>query len=105
MQDRRALATNSRRCSGFVRSISPRTSLRVAADGRVQYGAQKYAAVVIYHPEFEGAAMADFIRKAAHGATALYRLGKWTMGPDAAPFDGDKALAGTVELPSARLSR
>ncbi len=69
-------------------------ALRINKDGAIQYGPQQYAAVVLYHPEFENETTAAFFRQAASGPTALYRVGDWTMD-----FDG-QAFRGISRLPS-----
>ncbi len=69
--------------------------LKLAKDGSVQYGPQRYAAVVLYHPEFERPTVARFFRKAARAnQTALFRVGPWTRD-----FEG-KAFAATSILPA-----
>lgn len=72
-------------------------ALRVDEDGNIWYGRQRYAAVVLYHPEFETAATAEFFRKAATGKTLLYRVGDWTKNFDAKPFDRDEALPSGIK--------
>jgi hypothetical protein len=67
-------------------------SLQVDDQGNVWFGRQRYAAVVLYHPEFENAATAAFFQKAATGKTILYRVGGWTKNFDAHPFNGKAAL-------------
>ncbi len=67
-------------------------TLRVNDDGYVKYGPQRYRAVVLYHPEFERAEAAVLFRKAARGKSALYRVGAWTRGFEAKPFDANGAL-------------
>ena len=62
-------------------------ALRLSPEGWVQYGAQRYAAAVLFHPEFELEQTAAFFRQAAGGKTALWRVGDWTRGPDAKPLE------------------
>jgi len=51
---------------------------------------------VLYHPQYERPAVADFFRKAADaGKTALFSVGEWTMD-----FEG-KVLDSTAALPLA----
>jgi len=88
--------------AGFPADLIPSseiggTALKVNADGLVQYGPQRYAAVILYHPEFERPATAAFFQKAAQGTTALYRVGEWTNTFDGKPFDGTKALPDTMQ--------
>ncbi len=66
--------------------------MRIGADGSVRYGPQRYAAVVLYHPEFEKPETAAFFQQAAGGPTALYRVGNWTMDFDGRPLDGNSKL-------------
>jgi hypothetical protein len=81
-------------------------SLRIDAQGRVCYGDQKYAAAVLYHPEFERNGIAQFFLKASHGKTALFRVGRWTRDFDGLPVDGDHLLppsmADSVDVPKAQ---
>jgi hypothetical protein len=67
-------------------------SLRVDRDGSIWFGRQRYAAVVLYHPEFEDPATAEFFQKTVPGKTILYRMGDWTRNFHAEPFAGDAAL-------------
>ena len=82
---------------GFYADLIPSSeisdgALKVNAEGYVQYGAQSYAAAVLYHPEFERPDTAVFFQRASKGKTALFRVGPWTSGFDAKPFDGAAAL-------------
>ena len=68
-------------------------ALKLAADGRIQYGPQTYAAVVFYQPQYERPSAGEFFRKAAAtGKTALYRIGDWTMDFDGNPVDARTLL-------------
>lgn len=71
-------------------------SLAVDEEGWVRYGRQRYAAVILYHPEFETSATADFFRQAAEGRTQLYRVGSWTRGFDGQEFAGDEILPSSL---------
>jgi hypothetical protein len=83
---------------GFYADLIPSSEIAAGAlvvgeDGRVQYGAQRYDAVVLYQPQFERAAVADFFRRtAAAGKTSLYRVGDWTRDFEGQAFDGPRAL-------------
>ena len=82
---------------GFYADLIPSSeiaggALRVNEDGTIQYGPQTYAAVVLYHPEFENPGTAVFFQKAASGKTALYRVGEWTRDFNARPLDGGAVL-------------
>ncbi len=67
-------------------------ALKIAADGAVTYGRQRYAAAVLYHPEFEQSETAAFFNKATVTATALFRVGAWTRDFSAEDFSGAAAL-------------
>ena len=68
-------------------------SLKIARDGHIQYGPQRYAAVVLYHPDGERLDMADFFCKAANrGKTSLWRMGDWKMDFEGKSFRGNAAL-------------
>lgn len=62
-------------------------SLTIDEEGYIVYGKQRYAAVVLYQPEFSGKPVADFFSKAGKGKTALFRIGEWTMDFNANSFD------------------
>ncbi len=67
--------------------------LVLAPDGRVQYGPQRYAAVILIQPQYERPAMAEFFRAAsAAGKTALFRVGEWTRDFEGNVFAGNDAL-------------
>lgn len=83
--------------AGFPSDLIPTSeigskALRIDKDGYVYYGPQRYAVVVLYHPEFEGRKTASFFQKAAKGKTLLYRVGDWTRDFNAKVFDGNAAL-------------
>lgn len=68
-------------------------NLKLARDGWLQYGPQRYAAAVFYRPEFERPIVAQFLRKAAKAnKTALLRVGGWTRDFEGKPFDAAKEL-------------
>lgn len=73
-------------------------SLKVDEHGCVRYGSQAYPAMVIYHPEYEGNGLADFISKASNGKTKLFYTGCWTKDFLGDPFDGNQALSGLQVL-------
>jgi hypothetical protein len=87
--------------AGFPADLIPSDEIAAGAvslgpDGFVHYGPQRYAAVVLYHPEFEPAALAAFFKRAAQGRTALFRVGDWTTDFDGKPFAGNAALPAQV---------
>jgi len=67
-------------------------ALKIAKNGSVQYGPQRYRAVVLYHPQFERPTTAAFFHKAASGPTALHCVGTWTRNFEGRDFDGKAAL-------------
>ena len=67
-------------------------SLVLDSEGWVRYGSQRYAALVLYHPEYDRGSTAEFFRKAATGKTRLFRVGPWTTDFEGRPFDGNANL-------------
>ncbi len=62
-------------------------NLKLARDGSIQYGPQRYAAAVFYHPQYERPIVAQFLRKAAKAnKTALFRVGEWTRDFEGNPL-------------------
>lgn len=92
---------------GFYADLLPSSEIAsgalVVEDGCIRYGPQRYEAVVLYHPQYERAEVADFFSRAAGaGQTALYRVGSWTRDFEGRPFDGDRALPDAMRaLPDA----
>jgi hypothetical protein len=85
------------RRAGYPADLIPADEIAARAlvldsDGSVRYGPQRYAAVVLYHPEFEKPATAEFFGQAVAGPTTLFRVGRWTTDFDGQPLDGDRAL-------------
>ena len=75
-------------------------ALRTGSDGAVWYGRQRYAAVLLYHPQYEGESTAAFVAGAWHGGgTMLTALGAWTRDFEGRDFDGEAALAGVLRPP------
>ncbi len=73
-------------------------ALRVAEDGRLAYGDQRYRAAVLLHPQFEGKSTAGLFRAVAErGATKVVRVGAWAHDFDGKPFDGTAALGDAVK--------
>ena len=68
------------------------SSLVVDEDGWVRYGKQKYAAVILYNPEFEKSSTAEFFNHAAKGKTKLFRKGNWSHNFDGVKYNGNTAL-------------
>ncbi len=94
-------------CAGFPADLIPsheiaNGSLRVNEDGWIQYGLQRYAAVVLYHPKFENAETATFFQRVRTARTALFRVGSWNADFEANDFAGDAALPKAMRpLPNA----
>ncbi|MGC9328790.1 MAG: hypothetical protein ACP5I1_14235, partial [Candidatus Hinthialibacter sp.] len=83
--------------AGYPADLIPSTEiegghLRVTDDGWIQYGPQRYSAVVLYHPEYENRTTSEFFQRAAQGRTALFRVGDWTADFEGKPFDGESNL-------------
>ncbi len=89
--------TNALWKSGYYADLIPTSeiesdSLTVDDTGTVHYGAQRYAAVVLYHPEFETPATVSFFQRVDPHQTSLYRVGTWTRDFLAKDYDGITAL-------------
>ena len=67
-------------------------SLRIDDKGFVWFGKQKYAAVVLYQPEFENKSTAEFFKKAEKKGSMLYSVGSWTKDFNAKPFAANTVL-------------
>ncbi|MBN2327951.1 MAG: hypothetical protein JXR73_12420 [Candidatus Omnitrophica bacterium] len=70
--------------------------LRVMDDGWIQYGPQRYSAVVFYHPEFENSSTSRFFQQAARGRSSLFRMGEWTRDFEGKPIDGESNLPASM---------
>ncbi len=68
-------------------------SVYIDENGWIRYGPQRYAAVVLYNPEFEKITTADFFNSASRGQSKLFRVGNWTMDFDGNSFDGNTVLS------------
>ena len=82
---------------GFPADLIPSSEIRskqlhIDENGWISYGQQKYAAVVLYHPEFEGLPTAGFFTSAVDGPTRMFRIGNWTQDFNAQDFDGKGSL-------------
>lgn len=88
---------------GFYTDLIPGSeivngSLRVNAEGKVQYGPQTYEVVIYYHPEYDHEAVAAFFRNAAESRkTSIYRVGDWTLNYEGQPFDGVAMMGNLVK--------
>jgi len=88
---------------GFPCDLIPSSEVRdkqlyIDKNGWISYGPQKYAAVVLYHPEFEDPGVADFFESAAVGMTSMFRIGNWTQDFNALDFDGNKSLPPSMKV-------
>jgi hypothetical protein len=98
---------------GFYADLIPSSeivpgNLTIADDGSLNYGAQRYAAAVFYHPQYERPAVAQFFQKAvSKGKTALFRVGEWTVDFEGNSLDAASALPATIEAvePSAAIQK
>jgi hypothetical protein len=66
--------------------------LGIGPDGHIEYGPQRYAAAVLYHPQYERGEIAEFFQQAAGGKTALFQVGEWSVDFHGQPLDGAAAL-------------
>lgn len=83
--------------NGFPADLIPSSeieanNLTIDDDGWICYGIQRYAIVILYHPEFEKTCTVDFFRSAAGGSTALFRVGDWTRDFQGRVFQGNREL-------------
>lgn len=89
--------------SGYYTDLIPSSeiangSLTIGEDGSIQYGAQRYIAAVLYNPEYEPQATAEFFKKAADGnKTKLFRIGSWSKDFEGVPYDGVVVLPSTMK--------
>ena len=88
-------------CLGFPADLIPSSEIRskqlqIDENGGISYGQQKYAAVVLYHPEFEEPPTAEFFTRAADGPTRMFRIGNWTEDFNAQDFDGNASFPGSM---------
>ena len=74
-------------------------SLYIDEDGWICYGLQRYAAVVLYNPEFGKISTAAFFNEASTGQTNLFRIGKWTRNFNGQFFDANGILPSSVVAP------
>ena len=90
--------TNALWEAGYYADLIPSSevaegALHIDAVGCIAYGPQRYAAAVLYQPQYERSALAAFFHEAAeHGQTTLHRVGDWTRDFDGNAFDGNAAL-------------
>lgn len=78
-------------------------SLKINAEGKIQYGSQSYEVVVYYHPEYDQEGVAAFFNKATlAGKTDIYSVGEWTVNYEGRAFDGIAAMGNAVKKSDTR---
>ncbi len=92
---------DSLRIKGITADLIPSSeiwnkSLKVDNEGYISYGKQRYAVAILYNPEFDKQATADFFANASKGKTHLFRVGDWQKDFNGKDFNGDAALPGTM---------
>jgi hypothetical protein len=92
---------NSLWCQGIPADMIPSSEietkgLKIDDEGWISYGLQRYAAVILYHPEFEKPSTAGFFNRAVKGKTLMFRIGDWKKDFNCNPFDGNAALHGSM---------
>lgn len=91
-----ALAAAGYPADVFPTSVVGAQALQLDDEGYVCLGPQRYAAVVLYQPEFCGEAELNFFSRAAGGKSALFLLGEWTRDAEARPLDAGARLGAKV---------
>ena len=82
----------SLRGAGFPADLIPsseigHTELRLGDDGFLWYGPQRYEAVIVYEPQFEGEATSRLLQEVVkRGKTAVVRLGDWSVDTQGTPL-------------------
>jgi hypothetical protein len=93
--------TESLWCQGIPADIIPSSEiwngrLKMDGEGYICYGPQRYAAIVLYHPEFEKIQTAEFFSGSAKTKTRMFRIGDWKQDFNGRLFDGNSALPSTM---------
>jgi hypothetical protein len=83
--------------NGYPADLIPSTEIKssqlnISSDNYIQYGPQKYQAVVLYHPEYEDLKFAEFFKKCGKCKTSLYRIGDWTRDFNGNAIDVTRVL-------------
>jgi hypothetical protein len=79
--------------SGYYADLIPTSeiaegALKTGEDGSVQYGPQRYKALILHHPEYEGRETLDFLKRAEAGTkTRIFRVGEWNVDFEGNPID------------------
>lgn len=73
-------------------------SLKINANGKIQYGPQEYDVVIYYHPEYDKRNVTSFFQKAGTSSqTLLIQVGDWTKDFEGNSFDGNTLMAESVQ--------
>lgn len=82
--------------AGYYADLIPTTEFESRAlrveDGQLAYGDQRYRAVVLYHPEFEDAALAAILQRIDPANTPVFVVGDWTRDAKGQPIAGNALL-------------
>ncbi|MCR4824092.1 MAG: hypothetical protein K5849_01915 [Bacteroidales bacterium] len=70
-------------------------SLKVDSEGYICYGRQRYQAAVLYQPELENLAVAEFFKDVK--STLLYETGPWTRDFNGQPLDAMNVLPASMQ--------
>ncbi len=73
-------------------------SLRTDEEGWICYGDQRYAAAVLYHPEFDKKTTSEFFMNPGIRKTAMFRVGDWTRDFYGKPVDANRILPVTMTV-------
>lgn len=79
-------------------SLVASKALVIDGEGTVRLGPQRYAAVVLYQPEFGDERELSFFSRAAAGKSAVFRVGDWTRDFEARPLDAAARLGTKVQV-------
>jgi hypothetical protein len=71
-------------------------ALKIAADGSVVFGTQRYRALIFVNPDYEPAGTFAFLRRVAASKTTLFIRGRAETG-----WDGDRLAEGETNVPGA----
>jgi len=73
-------------------------SLLLDEEGWIRYGDQRYAAVVLYHPDLDKTSTSKFFLNAKNSKTAMFRIGNWNLDFNGNPVNDEKLLPGTMAV-------
>ncbi len=75
-------------------------NLIIDNNGWIKYGDQRYAAVVLYNPEFEKLSTSIFFNEASKGKTRLFKIGNWLKDFNGKTFNGNATLPKSMAIAS-----